>query len=231
MNKNINLREIKKARTKLLLLQTTTELAGKGEMRNFHIEDICRNAEVSKVTFFNYFSQKEELFSYYMAIWGFHRAVDYELQPDHGIEGIRRIYHRAAEDAKEHPGMFLSLIRFLANEPACPAVPELTEAEKQVLYPEHNFSNITLPHLYQQFQNFTTEAYEMGEVRTDFSTSQLTHMVITIFYGAFLTAHSLGISDKKAYYDLHLNLILSQTEIDSVSFDPHTYWDTTGSNN
>ncbi|MFZ4452530.1 TetR/AcrR family transcriptional regulator [Salibacterium aidingense] len=225
MSKKINLRETKKAKTKLSLLQTTIELAGKEEIKDLYVEEICRKTEVSKVTFFNYFTRKEELFSYYMAIWGFHRAVDQKLKPKHGIDGIQRIFYQAAEDAAEHPGMFLSLIRFLASEPACPIVPEVTEAEKQVLYPDHKLSSPALPHLYQQFQEFLTEARELREVRDDFSTNQLIYTVVTTFYGAFLTAHTLGIQNIKAYYDMHLNLIRQKPEAGAASFHPITYWE------
>lgn len=211
MNKKINLRELKKAKTKLLLLHTTIELAGNDETMELHVEKICERAEVSKVTFFNYFSQKEDLFSYFMAIWGFHRAVEQELKPVIGMAGIRRIFHHAAEDGAKNPGMFLSLIRFLAGAPSTPYVPTITEAEKQVLYPNLALEEVELPHLYQLFQHFLSEAEREGEVRENLTSSELFYVVITIFYGAFLTGHSCGIKDIKAYYDMHLNLLLADS--------------------
>ncbi|MFB5660937.1 TetR/AcrR family transcriptional regulator [Alteribacillus sp. HJP-4] len=227
MNKKINLRQLKKAKTKLLLLKTAKKHAGEEGLKELHIEDLCREAEVSKVTFFNYFSQKEELFNYYMAIWGFERAVDQLLKPLHGLDGLRRIFYRAADDASEHPGMFLSLIRFLASEASCPRVPALTEAERHVLTDGREVSETELPHLYEQFQHFTKEAQQTGEMRADVPVSHLVHLILTIFYGAFLTAHTCGISDRKAYYDMHLQLLLPPSQKPEGEADFSPYWNTT----
>jgi AcrR family transcriptional regulator len=207
MDKKINLRELKKAKTKLLLLDSTINLIGQRSANDLYVEDICQQAEVSKVTFFNYFSQKEDLFSYYMAIWGFHRAVEQHREPLCGMAGVRRIFHRAAEGGARNPGMFLSLIRFLADLKEKPAVPVVTNAEKQVLYPDLNDIDREYPHLYGLFKQFLLEGMEKGEVKRELSIEQLTYMVITMFYGAFLSAHQCGVEDIAAYYDMHLDLL------------------------
>ncbi|MDR6227315.1 TetR/AcrR family transcriptional regulator [Desmospora profundinema] len=219
MSKNINLRELKKARTKLLLLQTTLDLIGQGSMKDLHVEDICRKAEISKVTFFNYFSKKEELFCYFMGIWGLHRAVEQHLHPLRGIAGIRRIFHRVAEEDLRSSGVMLNLIRFLAGTDGKPDVPPITDAEKQVLYPEwDDITEWDLPHLYELFRHFLQESVEDGEVTAEMPLETLTLVTISQFYGAFLSGHNGGVADMKMHYDMHLRLLLANPSDSDVGW-------------
>ena len=44
------------------------------------IEDICKTAEISKVTFFKFYQRKEDLLIYYMRVWLTERMIEIEQE-------------------------------------------------------------------------------------------------------------------------------------------------------
>lgn len=57
----ISLRELKKARAKLAIYEASLSLIGERSFRDMTVEDVCRKAEVSKVTFFKFFFGKRKI--------------------------------------------------------------------------------------------------------------------------------------------------------------------------
>ena len=135
MSRNLSLREIKKARSKISILKAAFELIGETPFREVKVEDICRKAEVSTVTFFKFFLQKEDLLIYFMRLWLTDRLIELKLEPGRGIGAIRRLFQTAAAGAGRRPGLMLSLIGYLSEVNMHPDMPALSEAEIRILYP------------------------------------------------------------------------------------------------
>ena len=66
--KDIPLQQRKQARTRLALLDATIELMREKSLANITVEEICREVEVSKGTFFRYFPRKVDLIFYYIRL-------------------------------------------------------------------------------------------------------------------------------------------------------------------
>jgi AcrR family transcriptional regulator len=213
MNKKLPLREIKKARSKIALFRASIELIGKKSFKEVKLEDICEKAEVSKVTFFKFFPQKEDLLIYFMRLWLTDRLIDIKLHPKRGIEAIRHLFQSVAASAKEMPGLMLSLISFLSEANMHPHMPTLSEAEIQILYPgQEALVDAEAPNLGLLFYRFIEEAKEDGDVPDRLPTDDLVKAMFTVFYGAYLTAHLYNSDQFMEFYDLHLRLLLSYGE-------------------
>mgnify|MGYP001392163027 CR=1 FL=1 len=213
MGKKLPLREIKKARSKIALFQAGLDLIGKTSFREVKLEDICEKAEVSKVTFFKFFPQKEDLLIYFMRLWLTERLIDFRLHPKRGFEAIRHLFQNVAASAKEKPGLMLSLIGYLSEVNMHPDMPTLSEAEIQILYPgKEALVDAEVPNLGSLFYQFIEEAKEDGDIPDRLPTDDLVKAMFTIFYGAYLTAHLYSSDQFMEFYDLHLKLFLSQGE-------------------
>ncbi|EIJ78401.1 transcriptional regulator [Bacillus methanolicus PB1] len=206
--KDHSLREIKKARTKISILQAGLDLIGENTFREVNVEDICKKAEVSKVTFFKFFPQKDDLLVYCMRIWLSQRLIDLQLQPKRGIAAIEFLFKSIAESAKVRPGLMLSLISFLSEQKMHPRMPILTETEIHLLFPEHEeLVEPEVQNLGDIFYKYIEEAKQDGVIMTDKTTDDLVKILFTIFYGAYLTSHIYSSRDFMDYYRLHLDLI------------------------
>jgi AcrR family transcriptional regulator len=213
MSKKLPLREIKKARSKIAILNATFELIGETSFREVKLEDICRKAEVSMVTFFKFFPQKEELLIYFMRLWLTDRLIELRLQPKRGIEAIRHLFQTVASGASRKPGLMLSLIGYLSEVSMHPNMPVLSEAEIQILYPgKEDLVDAEAPNLGELFHRFIEEAKEDGDIPDRFPTDDLVKAMFTIFYGAYLTAHIYSSNQFMEYYDLHLKMLITKGE-------------------
>jgi len=210
MRKKLPLREIKKARSKIALAKAGLELIGKTSFKAVKLEDICEKAEVSKVTFFKFFPQKEDLLIYFMRLWLTDRMIELKERPKRGIEAIRHLLRTVSSGAGERPGLMLSLIGYLSEVNMHPNMPTLSEAEIHLLYPgKEALVDAEPPTLGALFCRFIEEAKEDGSIPAQASTDDLVKAMFTIFYGAYLTAHLYNSDQFMEFYDLHLNLLLS----------------------
>ncbi|USG67159.1 TetR/AcrR family transcriptional regulator [Brevibacillus ruminantium] len=209
MVQKVPLREWKKAKTKQALLQACLELVGEKSFREVYVDELCRKVEISKVTFFRFFPKKEDLLLYFMRLWLTDRLLELAESPKRGLQALRHLFQKLDEDAKENPGIMLSLIGFLTEEKMHPCMPELTEAEYHLYYPGKEERAASLaPSLYELFQRCVEEAMEDREIAADRDVNELVIGLFTIFYGAYLTTHLYQSQDFISFYELHLKLLL-----------------------
>jgi len=206
-NTDIPLRELKKARTKLALYEAFLSLIGDKMFHELMLEDICRHAEVSRVTFFKFFQQKEDLLVYFMRIWLTERVIEIEVGKKRGFDAVRHILRSVAEQAKKQRGVMPSLISFLVEMNMHPRMPVLSEAEVRLLFVEHEELGAQSPDMYQMFHQFMVEANAEGQLKQDVTVELAIQSLFTIFYGAFLTANLYGSTEIETFYENHLQLI------------------------
>ncbi len=185
-----SIRENKTARIKISILNASLELIGQNSFECVHVMQICDLVGISKVTFFKYFPQKEEILRYYYRVWSFHRAV--ELSKDHksGLAGVRYLFDCVSLSYSKYPGVFLGLYGYLSKL-EMPVNPfSLKIAERKLLYPEiENIHEIESLSIDQLFENFLLEAIFNKEITRTGNVKQLLHMLDTILFGTVLTAH------------------------------------------
>ena len=69
--------------------------------------DICGRAGVSKVTFFKYFNQKDDILLYYRSLQALSLAIqvsEYNLQ---GLKGLNKVVNHFVTEYKERPSLVL----------------------------------------------------------------------------------------------------------------------------
>ncbi|MCG7381492.1 TetR/AcrR family transcriptional regulator [Paenibacillus sp. ACRRY] len=207
MNQDISLRELKKAKNKIALYEAGLSLMKDRMFSQVMIEDICKTAEISKVTFFKFYQRKEDLLIYFMRVWLTERIIEIEQEGKKGSQAFR---HLLAEVAKEHqvrPGMMPSLISFLAEQNMQPCMPELSQAEVSLLFPGHEEAGSQSPNMYVLFQQFMKEEQQVGKLNKSITLEESVQICFTIFYGAFLTAQLYNSAEIGRFYDTHLGLL------------------------
>ncbi|MGG4094673.1 TetR/AcrR family transcriptional regulator [Paenibacillus lautus] len=207
MDPDIPLRELKKAKNKIALYEAALSLMSDRMFSQVMAEDICRRAEISKVTFFKFYQRKEDLLIYFMRVWLTERVIEIDTEGKKGFQAFRHLLSQVANEHQLRPGMMPSLISFLAEQNMQPCMPELSSAEVSLLFPGHEEAGSKSPNMYDLFQQFMKEEEQAGRLNKTFTLEQAVQICFTIFYGAFLTAQLYNSTEISRFYETHLGLL------------------------
>ncbi|GAB6988171.1 TetR/AcrR family transcriptional regulator [Paenibacillus pini] len=211
------LRELKKAKTKIALFQASMSLIGDQMFRDVMLDDICRQAEVSRVTFFKFFPKKEDLLVYTMRVLLTQWIIDIEERSLRGFEGVRYILGQVAEMSRANHGLMPSLIAFLAEMNMHPKMPELSQAEVHLLFEGHEEQGARTPDMFEVFRKCMSEAEQDGQLKPGVSVLDAVQFLFTVFYGAFLTSRIYAAADVFPVYEDHLKRIEKQQSKEEFS--------------
>lgn len=205
----MNLRKEKAARLKLGILEHTLKLLGKKSFDDLHVEEICRRVKISKVTFFKYFPQKEDILLYYFRVWCLRRAIELNERPREGMQGIIYLFDKLSESFEEHPGIILSFFGYLSDMRRTHKPFPVKVEEKMLLFPQMlNVASIEIQSIAQMFEKFTLEAIFKKEVTKSATTRDITNLLTALFYGAVVTAHNHQITNLKFFLRKNIELLV-----------------------
>jgi hypothetical protein len=205
----MSLRKEKAARLKVQVLEHTLKLIGKKAFDDIYVEDICEKVKISKVTFFKYFPQKEDVLLYHFRIWCLSRSVELKHKPKEGMQGVYYLLDKLSEQCETHPGFMLSLIGYLADFKRPPKPFPVKPEEKKLLFPEvPDVTSIEILSLDQMLEKFTLEALFKKEITKTSSTRDITNLFATIFLGSIVTAHMNQASSYKLFFRRNLENLL-----------------------
>jgi AcrR family transcriptional regulator len=205
----MNLRKEKAARLKIQILETTIKLIGKKAFEDLYVDDLCSKVKISKVTFFKYFPQKEDILLYYFRIWCLERAAELKSKPKEGLQGIYFLSDKLSEECENHPGLMLSLIGYLADMKRPPKPFTVKPEEKQLIFPDRDDVNsIEILSLDQMLEKFTLDAIFKKEITKSSATRDITNLFMATILGSVLTAHLNQIGQLKYFFRKNIDLLM-----------------------
>ncbi|GIV35780.1 MAG: hypothetical protein KatS3mg032_0159 [Cyclobacteriaceae bacterium] len=205
----MNLRKEKAARLKINILQQTLKLMGKKPFQDLHVDEICAAVRMSKVTFFKYFPQKEDLLLYYFRLWCLACVLELQDKTREGLAGVYFLADRLSEACTDHPGLMLSLIGYLSDLKRPPRPFPVKPEEKELLYPGRaGIRDVEILSLEQMLEKFTLEAIFRKEITKTSSTRDVTQLFISVLLGGVVTAHLLRVEPLKHYLKRNIELVV-----------------------
>lgn len=205
----MNLRKEKAARLKIQILQTTLKLIGKKAFEDVYVDDLCAKVKISKVTFFKYFPQKEDILLYYFRIWCLERAAELKTKPKEGIQGVYFLSDKLSEEYENHPGMILSLIGYLSDIKRPPKPFTVKPEEKVLLFPDRDDVNsIEILSLDQMLEKFTLDAIFKKEITKSGATRDITNLFMATLLGSVVAAHLNQVSQVKYFFRKNIDLLM-----------------------
>ena len=205
----MSLRKEKAARLKVQVLDQTVKLIGKKSFDDLYVDDICAKVKISKVTLFKYFPQKEDILLYYFRMWCLTRSVEMTLKPREGLSGIYYLFDKLSDECEEHPGLMLSLVGYLSDFKRSPKPFPIKAEEKKLVFADlPNIATIEILSLDQMVEKFTLEAIFKKEITKSISTRDITHLILTVFFGGIMIGHINHQSPLKMFFRRNLDLLL-----------------------
>jgi len=117
--KDLPLRERKASRTRLAIYEAGRELLREKSLAQIKIEEICERADISRGTFFSYFSRKKDLIIYAIRIWSIEAGWEMAGMPGEtlGLACIETIFKRLGQSMGDDPFFWQELLAIRIFEP------------------------------------------------------------------------------------------------------------------
>ena len=108
-------RQEKSATIKVSILNATLDLLQSRSFEQVHVLDICERAGVSKVTFFKYFPQKEDIVFYFFRIWCLRMPLRQNTKKRQGLAGLYDVLDEFAQNYVSYPSLMEVFASNLVN--------------------------------------------------------------------------------------------------------------------
>ncbi|MCU0358706.1 MAG: TetR/AcrR family transcriptional regulator [Cyclobacteriaceae bacterium] len=205
----MGLRKEKAARLKVHILEQTLKLTGRKPFEDLYVEDLCAKVKISKVTFFKYFPQKEDLLMYFLRVWCLQRAAEFATKPKEGLQGIYYLADKIGESCEQHPGIMLSLVGYLSDSRRVLKPFPLKAEEKQLLLPSvPGVQQMEILSLDQMLEKFTLESIFRKEITRSTATKDISNLFMATLLGSIITGHINQITPVRFYFKKNIDLLL-----------------------
>lgn len=202
---NFGLREKKKAILKIALLDEMLKLLRIKELNQISVDELCYNTNTTKVTFFKYFTHKEQVLDYFLKKWHYDRSYEVFSNNFHGRQGLNQIFKTISDDLQLGKKIMISLVHYyskLTDEPA--AIP--ISAYEYFLFNEDAYRNQVQP--MDLFQLFTHYLLEIEGIDPE-AINETNYQLLALLYGVPIQVHMMKLENMYPFYELGLNSILS----------------------
>jgi hypothetical protein len=209
MDKIIGLREEKKAKLKLNILNTLIELIKEKPFSQIKVIELCEFNGISEVTFFKYFEKKEEILLFFMLVWNFKRELRLEKEGrKRGLEGIYEIFRDIAE-TENSLCIMISLVSFISNCIEPPKKIILSQSEKYIISQSEEYLKYEAKEIDQQLFIHLNEAVSDEKIKAGIEFFEIITILSDIFYGVPIVSHMCRSGDLYGDYRIALDRIFS----------------------
>ncbi len=201
-------RDQKSAQIKTLVYKAFIAMASKSSYEDVHVIHICDKVNISKVTFFKYFPQKEEVLRYFFRVWCLQLAIEYKQTPLSGRESINHLFEKMSDTYLKFPGLPSCFVNYISRfiVPLKPV--NLTILERKVLFPKvQDVELIEIVSIQQMIENFVLEAILNNEIGKSSDVKGITNLLLSLLFGASFVASIRNIGQPKLFYRKNLTLI------------------------
>ena len=207
-----DLRQRKFARTRLALARVLADALGKEGFEEIPVKRLCRAAEVSEATFFNYFPRKQDLMTYLAHLWvlelGWHvQRAKGEAQ---GLAVVDKLFAEVARTCERRPGVLAELLAWIARGGALNNALDVSELEKQLAFPElHGIEAIPIKGIDAWLLPNLEAAIARGDLPGNTLVPLLLNVLLSVLFGVPLTLLAVDPARIAPVYRQQLALVLA----------------------
>jgi AcrR family transcriptional regulator len=212
------LRERKAAQTRLALAESLYQRLATAELADINVDELAADANVSRVTFFNYFATKRDAIDLMMVVLIHRIGLTLAREKLRGVAAIERIFSLVGDEVADAPQRWRRGYALFGARPAKAPMPELTRAERLLLAPDIDPDTVEVASLGYLFMRLVEEAREDG-LELPGSSFEMSHFLGSVLNGAVITGHSGDDNDWKQLFRRHARRALGLLGVEGQS-DP-----------
>jgi len=203
-----SIREKKKALLKKAILEEMLRQLKTKELNEIHLEDLCNNINTSKVTFFKYFNNKEQVLDYFVCKWLYDRSFEIHRQWFQGEKGLYQVFRSISEEAAIGKKIMIALINYYSKLTKKPEVIDVSPYE-YFLFNEAAFQQKVKPlDLCEVFGYYLSGIKYVKPAEYNEIICQL----LALMYGVPIQTHIMELEDMYPFYELGIRRIVGAKE-------------------
>lgn len=210
--KEYSLREKKHARTKIALMNAFVERLRNSRFEDISIKDVCKSAEISEGTFFNYFPEKIDVITYYVnlmtmkVIWKARQKVPGGKH----IALINAFFEELAEEIVKI-NITYEIISIIVVQHEKPKKAAIADIEKHLVFPDLAGIEDVSPLLMDEFFRECMEgALKNSEISENVKIDNAVVSLLTIMVGTLIAVKFNDVKSLKYHYLRHLQLLWTE---------------------
>ncbi len=215
------LRERKAAETRLAIVASLERRLAATDLRDITADELAGDANVSRMTFFNYFPSKRDAVDLVMVALMFRLEAGIEEKRLRGVAAIEYLFGVFGDEVAAAPHRMRRMLAHFASRAVDRPLSELTLAERMVLAPELGDRVAALtpaPTLGALLMRLVEEAQDDGALLSG-SSYELAHYLGGLLNGAALVGHSTDDTDWRRLFRRHARRALGLLGVDGLA-DP-----------
>lgn len=140
----------------LIRYRTLEYVLNESKRKNFEdiqVVDICKHVGISKVTFFKYFTRKEDLLLYYRSVLTLRLIIILTKNKLEGMPALHLIVQQFANEYSERPSVLLGVINYFTKSVSNVSPMRVKKPERSLFFPEADalsYEMISLNELVEQ---------------------------------------------------------------------------------
>ena len=170
------------------VINYVTQACQTRDFSKIFVTEICRAANISKVTFFKYFDRKEDVLMLYNSIINTGLCIEVSQRQITSVDGLELVISRFGNIIKETPSIARELVAAILHSkpPYLPII--LTEADKALFFPDVRFGEVNIISFWDLIEGFMLEGVLNKEINGMTNATELATLFITTLYGAIITS-------------------------------------------
>lgn len=205
-----SLREMKHARTKIAIMNVFIRNLEKTRFDDISIRQICKSAEVSEGTFFNYFPEKIDIIDYYMnlmflkIIWKARKDV----AEGSYIHLINSTFEKMAGELLINNNIIYQIIALMIVQQEKPKTVEISDLERHIFLPGYEgIEHINIMTMDDFFRECLEKASKNNELPRGTNIDDLMISLMSIVGGTLLAAKFTAIKDRAYHFRRQLRVL------------------------
>ncbi len=166
-------------------------------LNDIHIEELCSNIHTTKVTFFKYFSYKEQVLDYFVCKWLYDRSFEILCNKYQGEDGLYHLFQSICDDTLPGKKIMMALVQYYSKLTEKPVVIEPSSYE-YYLFNEEAFQQKVEPlNLQQIFVHYLSGIQSIHPSQHN----ELGCQLLALMYGVPIQTHIMELDDMYPFYE------------------------------
>ncbi|MCB0497924.1 MAG: TetR/AcrR family transcriptional regulator [Cyclobacteriaceae bacterium] len=185
-------RELNAAKTKFEALEYVLNESKSKNFEDIQVVDICRHIGISKVTFFKYFTRKEDLLLYYRSILTLKIIIQLNEKKKEGMLALNLVVQQFANEYLQRPSLILGVINYFTHSLDYISPMRVKPAERALFFPETKSNEYELISLDELIEQHMLDVVFKKQSTLSANSRQLSEVFLSTLYGALVMCRMRG---------------------------------------